>query len=273
MSADTQNIIPNFSHVGKRFISQTIIVTGAGQGIGRATALRCAAEGANIVAVDRERSTLIALAKEIADIGACCHVIAGDISDLTTVETMIASAEQEFGRLDGLVNNAGIASSLLPFDTAEQDEFERLVETNVLPVWRSMQLAKKPMKAQGRGAIVNVASMAALRAERGVALYGMTKGAVANLTINASLDYARDGIRVNAVCPGPIETPMLGKMEQIIDKNDVEGARRKIASGIPLRRCGTIWEVANTIAFLLSEEASFLTGVLLPVDGGLSVKQ
>lgn len=273
MLPDTQINIPNFSHTGKRFVSRTIVVTGAGQGIGRAIALRCAAEGANIVAVDRDEPTLITLADEIASLGACCHAIAGDISDMATVETMIQSAEQEFGRLDGLVNNAGISCSLLPFDAAEQDEFERLISINVLPVWRSMQLARNPMKALGGGSIVNIASMAALRAERGVALYGMSKGAVANLTLNAALDYARDGTRVNAVCPGPIETSMLGKMERIIDKNDTEAARRKIASGIPLRRCGTIWEVANTVAFLLSDEASFLTGVLLPVDGGLSVKQ
>ncbi|MEM8560641.1 MAG: glucose 1-dehydrogenase [Pseudomonadota bacterium] len=257
----------------KRLASRTVVVTGAAGGIGRAAALRCAAEGANIVAVDCDAHALRSLVSEVNQLGSDCSMVEGDISDLATVESMMSVAETAFGRLDGLVNNAATSGKLSPFETAEPEEFARMIAVNVQPVWRSMQLARAPMARRKGGAIVNIASLAALRAERGVALYGMTKGAVANLTINAALDYASANIRVNAVCPGPVETPMLGKMEKIIDASNTEAARKKIASTIPLRRCATVWEIAGAVAFLLSDDASFITGVLLPVDGGKSVKQ
>lgn len=257
----------------KRLQARTIIVTGAAGGIGRAVALRCAAEGANIVAADREADALASLSQQVHELGSTCSAVEGDVSDLETVESMINVADQTYGRLDGLVNNAATAGKLSAFEAADPQEFARMIAVNVQPVWRSMQLARAPMQRGDGGAIVNIASMAALRAERGVALYGMTKGAVANLTMNAALDYATDGIRVNAVCPGPVETPMLSKMEKIIDHRDTEAARQKISSTIPLQRCGTVWEIAGAVAFLLSDDASFITGVLLPVDGGKSVKQ
>jgi len=261
-----------------RLASKAVIVTGAAKGIGCAIATRCAAEGASVVLVDRDESklseTVQTLRKQFAvDSSASYSMIAGDITEQSTIDRMVDTALDKHGQLDGLVNNAGIFGAYERFENNSLEAFEQIVAVNMRSVWMAIKKVKPAMLKGGNGgAIVNIASMAAMRANRGLSLYGMTKGAVANLTINAATEFAKQNIRVNAICPGPIDTDMLGQVEEFIDKRHSEVARARISQSIPLGRYGKPEEIAGAAAFLLSEDAGFVTGILMPVDGGQSLE-
>ncbi len=269
------------ANIGQRLSSRVVIVTGAAKGIGAAIAKRCAAEGASIVVVDRDDGALTATAeaiqRSIADSGRAStdtvSVLVGDMSEPQTITNMIELALQDHGRLDGLVNNAGIFGAYTRFENNSIDAFDEIIDINVRAAWLAMQQAKPAMLASdGGGSIVNMASMAAMRANRGLSLYGLTKGAIANLTMNAAAEYAKHNIRVNAICPGPIDTDMLGAVEEFIDERHSEVARSQITASIPLGRYGRPEEIAATATFLLSSDAGFVTGARIPVDGGQSLE-
>lgn len=261
-----------------RLVSKVVIVTGAAKGIGRAIAIRCATEGADVVLVDREEEALKDTVDHLrerfgASSGAKFSTVAGDIANESTIKDMVDIAVESHGRLDGLVNNAGIFGAYSRFEENSMEAFEQIIAINLRSVWLAIKYAKPAMLAgSGGGAIVNVSSMAAMRANRGLSLYGMTKAAVANLTINAATEYAKHNIRVNAICPGPIDTDMLGVVEAFIDERHSAVAREKIIRSIPLGRYGKPEEIAGAAAFLLSEDAGFVTGILMPADGGQSLE-
>jgi NAD(P)-dependent dehydrogenase (short-subunit alcohol dehydrogenase family) len=244
-----------------------VIVTGATAGIGRATALAFAKAGARLMLTGRDEARGTAVAAACRAAGApAVSFIAADVTTAGVPDRIVAAACDTFGRLDVLVNNAGILfhGTALACTDAEWDE---TFAVNVTSVFRFSRAAVRVMKPQGSGCIVNVASDWALVAAREAAAYGASKGAVVQLTRSMAADHARDGIRINAVCPGDTDTPMLAKT---MPPGDRAQALAVMGDRIPLGRVAQPDEVARAILFLAGDGASFITGALLPVDGGNS---
>ncbi len=240
------------------------LVTGATRGIGRAVALELAARGAHLVLTGRSAESLAAVAGALPSAAS----LALDLTAPGAAEALVEAAVGRWGRLDVLVNNAGL---LLPGAAPElsDEAWDRTFALNVTALFRLSRAAVRVMRAQGGGSIVNVASDWALVGARGALAYAASKGAVAQITRSMALDHAREGIRVNAVCPGDTDTDMLAE-EHAGESREATLAR--LGAAIPLGRVAQPGEVARVVAFLASEEASFMTGALVPVDGGNSAQ-
>jgi NAD(P)-dependent dehydrogenase (short-subunit alcohol dehydrogenase family) len=239
-----------------------VLVTGALTGIGSATALAFAKQGARVVVSGRKEEAGQALAKELRALGAEAEFVAADVRHESDVQKLIDATVARFGRLDVAVNNAGTEGTPGPITAQTAESYAATFDTNVLGVLLCMKHELRIMQAQGSGSIVNVSSTMGHRGAPNASLYIASKHAVEGLTKAASLEGAAFATRVNAVAPGPVETAMLDRF--------TGSAERKagLVAGVPLKRAGFVEEIADAILFLASDKASFITGQIIDVNGG-----
>jgi NAD(P)-dependent dehydrogenase (short-subunit alcohol dehydrogenase family) len=251
--------------MSERFSGKVALVTGGGSGIGRATALRFASEGARVGVADRSLQKAEAVVAEIAAAGGKAIALACDVSLASDCESAVAAVEKTLGPLDILINNAGVGTTGTVLTTSEAD-FDRLMTVNVKGTYLMSRAALALMVPRKRGVIVNAGSIAGLRAVADRAAYVTTKSAVVGLTRAMALDHVKDGIRVNAVCPGTTLTPWID--ERLAEAEDPKAAMAALVSRQPMGRLGTAEEMAAAYLFLASDDSSFTTGTTLVVDGG-----
>ncbi len=242
--------------------SNVVLITGALTGIGRATALAFAREGARIVVSGRRDEAGQALATELRALGAEAEYVRADVRREDDVSSLVDQTVARFGRLDVAVNNAGTEGQPGPVTEQSADSYVATFETNVLGTLLSLKHELRVMLAQGHGNIVNLSSVLGRVGVPGGSVYSASKHAVEGLTKSAALEAAPSGVRVNAVAPGPVETEMLNRFTGSVDR------KAGLLAGVPAKRAGTPEEIAQTIVFLASDKAPFITGQSIAVDGG-----
>jgi NAD(P)-dependent dehydrogenase (short-subunit alcohol dehydrogenase family) len=249
------------------FTGKVALVTGASSGIGRASALAFAREGAKVVVADVVEEGGEETARLIKNAGGEALFVKTDVAKAAEVEALVNRAVQTFGRLDCAFNNAGIEGAAAMIPDYGEEAWDRVININLKGVWLCMKYEIPQMLKTGGGAIVNTASTAGLVGYRGGSAYVASKHGVVGLTKTAALEYAKAGVRVNAVCPGAIDTPMMGR----ITGHRAERAAR-MASSEPVGRMGQPAEIGETVVWLCSNAASFVTGLAMAVDGGITAQ-
>lgn len=248
-----------------RLDDTVVIVTGAGSGIGAGIARKCAVEGAHVIVTDLNTAGATAVSEEIVGAGGRATPHTVDVTDKASVEAMVEAVIAEHGRIDVLVNNAGWDRGM-PFLETEPDFWRKVIDINYVGVLNTCAAVLPRMVEAGRGSVVNLGSDAGRVGSSGEAVYAGAKGAVIAFTKSIARELARNQITVNAVCPGPTDTPLFASM------GDEEGKlRAALTKAIPLRRLGQPDDLANAVVFLASAEASFITGQTLSVSGGLTM--
>lgn len=243
------------------------LVTGGGAGIGRATAKTFAAEGAKVVVSDVNQEAGEETVKMIEKAGGTALFVAADVSKKADVSDLIAKTVAAYGRLDCAVNNAGIEGKIAPFAAQSEENFDAIINVNLKGTYLCLQAEIAAMLKTGGGAIVNLSSVAGLIGFSGLSPYVASKHGVIGLTKNAAIEYAASGIRVNAICPGGVDTRMLDSLAEQATSG-AQTATQMMAPLHPMGRIGTPQEIADLIVWLASPRAGFITGTAIPIDGG-----
>jgi NAD(P)-dependent dehydrogenase (short-subunit alcohol dehydrogenase family) len=249
------------------FTGKVALVTGAGAGMGLATAQAFAEAGASVVLADRDEASVVAAAERLTADGHKAIAVVCDVADDAQVTAMVNRAIAEFGRLDAAYNNAGVNSDEVLLGDLPDTEWHRILSINLRAVWVCMREELRVMVKQSSGAIVNCSSLAGVVGASGRGAYSAAKHGVIGLTRSAALEYVQKGIRINAVCPGMIQTPMADEVTK--GSKEIAAAMAKEA---PIGRFGTAEEIAAAVLWLCSPGASYVIGHPLVVDGGFTVK-
>jgi NAD(P)-dependent dehydrogenase (short-subunit alcohol dehydrogenase family) len=247
----------------QQFAGKSAFVTGGGSGIGRASALALAAEGAVVTVAGRTAATLKETVDLIEAAGGSARYVIADVSDEDQIQRAVQAATAETGRLDIALNNAGYDGEYQLTRDYSTDMLDRMIALNVRGMFLAMKYELRHMTEQGAGVIVNMASGAGLVGVPGFSGYTATKAAEIAMTKSSALEVAAQGIRINAVCPGLVDTPMIADLD--------EGVRASLSAAHPLGRIARAEEIADAVVFLASDKSSFITGIALTVDGGYSV--
>jgi len=250
------------------FTGKVALVTGGANGIGRCTAERFAERGARVVIVDRDADQGEAAATAIRQRGSEARFVAADVTRSADVAAYVEAALDAFGTIDCFFNNAGIEGTMMPIAEYDEAVFDAVIGVNLKGVFLGLRHVLPVMLRQGRGAIVNTASTAALQGSPGLGAYVASKHAVLGLTRTAAGEVGKSGIRVNAVCPGPTDTRMIHSLERQFGGNDPAAAAERYAATIPIGRYATVDEVASVVLFLCSDLASSVNAAHYVVDGG-----
>jgi NAD(P)-dependent dehydrogenase (short-subunit alcohol dehydrogenase family) len=252
------------SEISLDLSGKTAVVSGSGRGIGKAIALGMAQAGADVVVFSRTEEEFRGTAAEIEAMGRRALAIRVDVSEPEEVNAMFEATLEEFGRVDIMVNNAGLSHIYTLMEDVQTEDYAAIINTNITGTYRCNQRVIPVMKEQGGGCIINIASMSALKALYRCSAYAASKGAIISLTRTMAIELARFNIRVNAICPGYIRTKM---MEGLLSDPKIT---ERITYAIPMRRMGEPEEIAPMAVFLASDAASYMTGAVICVDGGLS---
>jgi NAD(P)-dependent dehydrogenase (short-subunit alcohol dehydrogenase family) len=250
------------------FTGKVALITGAGNGIGRQTALAFAASGAKVVAVDMDLAGAERTAGTIQQRGGQARAHPADVTKSNEVQGYVKAALDAYGRIDSFFNNAGIEGRVAPIAEYDEAVFDQVLAVNVKGVFLGLRHVLPVMLQQKAGAVVNTASVAGLLATPGMSAYVASKHAVIGLTKASAGEVARSGVRVNAVCPGPIDTRMIHALEGQLNASDPASVGKRYQAALPIGRYGTPEEVANVVLFLCSDLASNITGAQYVVDGG-----
>lgn len=255
-----------------QFTGKTIVITGAGMGLGFATAKEIASRGASLVLVDYNEKGLEEARNEINQQFPSIQIltVVADVSREDAVKNYVNETVKKFGRIDGLYNNAGIEGRQAGMTEYDVEVFKKVIDINLMGVYYGMRYTIPVMQKQGYGRIVNAASVGGIRGVLNQTPYVASKHAVAGMTKNAALEYARDGINANAIAPGAILTPMVAEAFKQVNPTDPKAAETEYAQANPTKRLGLPEEVAKVVTFLLSDDASYVNGQIIAIDGGQS---
>jgi len=256
----------------KNLENKVVIITGAAMGLGLAAAKELASRGANLTLVDYNEKSLDEARNEISEEFPAVKIITAiaDVSHEDAVKNYVNETEKAFGRIDGLYNNAGIEGKQAGMTEYDVAIFKKVIDINLMGVYYGMRYVIPVMKKQKFGRIVNVASVGGIRGVLNQIPYVASKHAVSGMTKNAALEYGRYGINTNAIAPGAILTPMVAEAFRQVNPNDPKAAETEYAQRNPTKRLGLPNEVAKVVAFLLSEDASYVNGQTIAIDGGES---
>mgnify|MGYP001443603056 FL=1 len=257
-----------------RFEDKVVLITGGGSGLGQATAIRLAKEGAKLSLVDLNEKGLEETKQKVLQVAPNTEVllITANVAKEEEVQNYVNQTVEKFGKIDGFFNNAGIEGKQNITENFGVDEFEKVINVNLNGVFYGLKYVLKVMSEQGYGSIVNTASVGGIRGVGNQSGYAASKHGVVGLTRNSAVEYGEFGITVNAIAPGAIMTPMVEASLRQLDPDNPEEAGKAFVSVNPMKRFGKPEEVANVVAFLLSDEATFVNAAVVNIDGGQSYK-